>query len=189
MGKSYDQLTAAHRDFVEAQHLFFVATAPLAADGHVNLSPKGYDSFRVIDEHTVAYLDLTGSGVETIAHVRENGRITLMFCAFEGQPKIVRLQGRGEAVLPADDAFEALAARFPTLPGTRAVIVVHLDRISSSCGFSIPLYSYEGEREQLVEWAEKRGPEGVAEYHATRNAASIDGLPAVTPADVCPSTT
>jgi hypothetical protein len=187
MGKSYDHLPAVLRDFVEAQRMFFVATAPLAADGHVNLSPKAYDSFRVLDDHTVAYLDLTGSGIETVAHVQENQRITLMFCAFEGPPQIVRLQGRGEAVLPADDRFDELLALFPPLPGARSVIVVHLDRVATSCGFSIPHFAYQGERERLAQGLEKRGPEGVAVYQAAHNAVSIDGLPGVSAPDAVPS--
>lgn len=163
--------------FIARQHLFFVATAPLAADGHVNLSPKGLDTMRVIDECTAAYLDLTGSGVETIAHLRENGRITLMFCAFDGKPDIVRLQGRGEPVLPDDERFADLAARFPDLPGVRAVILVHVDRATSSCGYAVPLMSYEGDRDKLNEWADARGVNGLVAYRASKNAASIDGLP------------
>jgi hypothetical protein len=179
MSKTYDRLPDVLRDFVEAQHVFFVATAPLADDGHVNLSPKGYDSFRVVDEVTVAYLDLFGSGVETIAHVQENARITFMFCAFEGPPQIVRLQGRGEAVLPGDDRFGELAALFPALPGSRAIIVAHLERVSTSCGFSIPRYAYEGERTRLLDTAERKGPDWVASYVAERNRVSIDGLPGI----------
>lgn len=174
-------ITPELADFIGRQHLFFVATSPLAADGHVNLSPKGLDTMRVIDECTVAYLDLTGSGVETIAHLRENGRITLMFCAFEGKPNIVRLQGRGEPVLPDDDRFADLAARFPALAGLRAVILVHVDRASSSCGYAVPLMSYEGDRDKLNEWAEARGVDGLVAYRASKNAASIDGLPGLQP--------
>ena len=124
MGRTYDGIDVGLKHFLETQPVFFVATAPLSGDGLLNLSPKGLDSFRVLDPHTVAYLDLTGSGVETIAHLRENGRIVLMFCAFDGPPKIVRLHGRGEAVEPDDPRFPALAARFPTYLGTRSIIVV-----------------------------------------------------------------
>ena len=180
MGRTYDGVDAPVRDFVLAQHVFFVATAPLAADGHVNLSPKGLaGSFAVLDAHRVAYLDLTGSGVETIAHLRENGRITLMFCAFDGPPRIVRLQGRGRAVLPDDEEFRELVRCFPERLGTRSIIVVDVERIADSCGYAVPLYDYQRDREQLLEWAERRGPDGIAEYQAERNATSIDGLPAL----------
>jgi hypothetical protein len=168
-----DELTA----FLAAQHLFFVATAPAGAGGHVNLSPKGHDTFRILDPKAVAYLDLTGSGVETIAHLRENGRITLMFCAFSGPPKIVRLYGRGEAVLPDDERFGELAARFPPLDGVRSVIVVQLDRVASSCGYSVPQMTYERERDTLMKWVERKGPEGIAKYKQQKNAESIDHLP------------
>ena len=156
--------------------MFTVATAPLGADGHVNVSPKGLDSLRVVDELTVAYLDHTGSGAETIAHVRENGRITLMWQAFEGQPRIVRVHGRGE-VLGIDDP--RVAGLFEPVPGARAVIWVRADRVSDSCGYSVPLYGYVGQRTKLTEWAASRSPEAMQAYRATKNAASIDGLPAL----------
>jgi hypothetical protein len=165
--------------WIEAQHVFFVATAPSGAEGHVNLSPKGHDTFRILDERTVAYLDLTGSGVETIAHVTENGRITFMFCAFEGPPRIVRLYGRGEVLRPGDDRFDELAPLFPTLPGTRAVITARLDRLSSSCGYSIPFMDYVSEREKLIDWADRKQPDGIADYWVEKNSVSIDGLPGV----------
>ena len=179
MGRTWDAITPELRSFIERQHVFFVATAPLAADGHVNLSPKGYDTLRVLDDHRVAYLDLTGSGIETVAHVDENGRITLMFCAFEGPAQVVRLQGTGRALRPGTAAYDELAQLFPPLPGARAIVVVDVTRVSSSCGYSIPLMSYEGERTRLLEWADARGPAGVAAYHAEKNATSIDGLPAL----------
>jgi hypothetical protein len=165
------------REWIEAQHVFFVATAPLAADGHVNVSPKGGDTFRILDEHTIAYLDLTGSGVETIAHVVENGRVTVMFCAFEGRPKIVRLQGVGEVVRPGDGDFADLVSLFPDLPGTRSVIRVAIGRMASSCGFGVPLMTFSADRAEMREWAERKGPDGLVDYRATRNAESIDGLP------------
>lgn len=186
MGRSFDSLTPALADAVRAAPLFFVATAPLDADGHVNVSPKGGDTLRVLDERTVAYLDLTGSGVETIAHLRENGRITLMVCAFSGPPQIVRLYGRGEVVRPGDEGFEALAALFAELPGARAVIRLAVERVGSSCGYAVPLMRYEGERSRLIEWAEAKGPEGLVEYRAAKNGASIDGLPALEPDRVSP---
>ena len=179
MADSQPVLTAKLQTLVEAQHLFFVATAPSGIEGHVNLSPKGMDTFRVLDERTVAYLDLTGSGAETIAHLRQNGRITFMFCTFEGNPDIIRLYGQGRVITPTDPAFAELAARFPDLPGIRSVIVADLHRVSSSCGFGVPLFEFAGERTRLIEWAQARGSDGIAEYQASRNATSIDGLPAL----------
>jgi hypothetical protein len=179
VGRTYDSLPSALAEAVLAAPLFFVATAPLDGDGHVNLSPKGGDTLRVLDERTVAYLDLTGSGAETIAHLRENGRITLMVCAFEGPPQILRLYGRGATLLPGDERFEALIGRFPALPGVRSIVQVALERVSTSCGYAVPLLRYEGERRRLVDWAERKGPDGLAEYRAENNAASIDGLPAL----------
>jgi hypothetical protein len=177
MGRELEEITPELTEFLEAQPVFFVATAPESPNHHVNVSPKGLDSFRVLDAHTAAYLDLHGSGIETVAHVRENGRITLMFCAFSGRPQIIRLQGQG-TVVPADspDAVP-LRERFPSIPGARSVIVVDVNRISSSCGFGVPLMEYVGERTQLTDWAAKHGEDGLAEYRAKKNATSISGLP------------
>jgi hypothetical protein len=156
-----------------------VATAP-SAGGNVNVSPKGLDgSFAVLGPHEVAYLDLTGSGAETIAHLRDDGRICLMFCAFDGPPRIVRLHGRGEVVLPGHERFAVLAERFADLPGARSIVVVEVARVADSCGFSVPRMSFEGDRDQLVRWADNRGEEGLAAYRAEKNAVSIDGLPAL----------
>ncbi len=177
MARTFSSLDDSLCTFLRRQHLFFVATAPLAGDGHINLSPKGMDSLVVLDPNTVAYLDLTGSGAETIAHLRENGRIVLMFCAFEGAPKIVRLHGRGEAFEIGTAEFEALAPRFARLAGARSIIRIALDRISDSCGYGVPLYKLEGERRQLLDWAERKGEDGVAKYRRDNNAKSIDGLP------------
>ena len=177
MGKVFAELNDDLRAFIAEQHLFFVATAPLSADGHINLSPKGLDSFRILGPMTVAYLDLTGSGVETIAHLRENGRLTVMFCAFQGRPRIVRIQGRGRVVMPIDAEWAELSAGFLPMPGVRSVIVLEADRISDSCGYGVPLYEFAGHRKQLTEWAVKKGPDGVEEYKAKKNATSIDGLP------------
>ncbi len=180
MGKVHAALEGRLRDFVEAQQLYFVGTAPSGHGGHVNVSPKGHaDTFAVIDEHTVAYLDLTGSGAEGIAHIRDNGRVTVMFCAFDGPPDIVRLQGQGRVVVPGEPEWEALSARFPSRPGARAVIVVALDRISSSCAFAVPLYEYVGDRDLLDKYFDRKTPEQLEEYHRTKNAVSIDGLPAL----------
>jgi len=176
VGRDLDTITPRLRTWIEAQPMFFVGTAP-GEGGHVNVSPKGLDTFTVVDEHTVVYLDLTGSGVETIAHVRDNARITIMFCAFEGAPQIVRLQGRGRVVALTDPEAAPYLARFPDYPGARAVIVIELDRVATSCGYGVPLMRYEGERDRLVRWADAKGDEGIEEYQASKNAVSIDGLP------------
>jgi hypothetical protein len=167
------------RAFIEAQHLFFVATAPLDAKAHLNLSPKGLDSFRVLDATTVAYLDYVGSGAETIAHLRENGRIIFMFCAFQGPPNIVRLHGRGEVVEPQDAGFAALRAQFPPAPPTRAIIRVMVERVSTTCGFGVPRLTFAGDRDQLVKWSNRKGEDGLIDYQTLKNARSIDGLPAL----------
>ena len=180
MGKLLDALDPQLIEWIGRQHLFFVATAP-SDGGRVNLSPKGLDTLRVLDERTVCYLDLTGSGVETIAHVRDNGRITLMLCAFEGPPQILRLWGRGEVVTLDDPAFAAAAAGFPDLPGARAVITVRLDGVQTSCGYSVPKLAFVEDRHRLEQWADNRGPDGLVTYRAEKNAVSIDGLPALDP--------
>ena len=177
MGKVFAEIDDDLRTFIAKQQMFFVASAPLSADGHVNLSPKGLDTFRILGPTTVAYLDLTGSGVETIAHLRENGRLTVLFCAFAGRPRIVRLQGRGRVVTPEDGEWAKMSAHFPPMPGVRSVIVLEADRISDSCGYGVPLYEFTGHRKQLTEWAIKKGPDGVVEYQAKKNRESIDGLP------------
>jgi hypothetical protein len=182
MGKVHECITPKLRTWIEAQHLFFIATAPLDPDGHLNLSPRGTPgTFAVIDEHTAAWLDLTGSGVETIAHLRENGRIVVMFCALEGPPQIVRLHGRGRTVVPADPEWEALAPRFAAKRGARAIVVVDVSRVSDSCGFAIPRFEFVEERDLLDQWADNRGDESLVAYRETRNAQSIDGLPALSP--------
>src|SRR5690606_38523625 len=150
---------------------------PLDGDGLINCSPKGGDSFRILGDTEVAYLDYTGSGVETIAHLRENGRIVIMFCAFEGAPKILRLHGRGEVLFPGDDAFAALAERFPENLGTRAIIRVQVQRISDSCGFAVPLYEFKAPRDTLDRWAREQGTTGVRAYQRANNGRSLDGLP------------
>ncbi|HVX32384.1 MAG TPA: pyridoxamine 5'-phosphate oxidase family protein [Solirubrobacterales bacterium] len=189
MGKVYERIDEHQREWIGKRELFFVGTAPLAADGRVNVSPKGpIGTFRVLDDHTVAYLDMVGSGAETVAHLRENGRIVVMFCAFDGPPRILRLHGRGE-VVPADDPrFEGLCARADFEPShdveaaRRAVVVVAVERISDSCGYGVPLMSYEGERVHAEKWAEKKmrtgGEAAIVEYVEEKNAVSIDGLPA-----------
>jgi hypothetical protein len=163
--------------FIEAQRIFFVASAPLDSNGYVNLSPKGLDSFRILSPNTVAYLDFNGSGVESIAHLKENGRIVLMFCAFQGPPNIFRLYGHGRVVEPHDPQFAALAESFSDHENARSIIVVELTRITNSCGYGVPLFKYEGERQQLHAWARHRGPEGLKAYREQKNRRSIDGLP------------
>ncbi|HET7801012.1 MAG TPA: pyridoxamine 5'-phosphate oxidase family protein [Humibacillus xanthopallidus] len=178
--KLHETITDRLRAFIEKQHVFFVATAPLGADGRVNLSPKGLDgTFVVLDELTVAYLDLTGSGAETVAHLRENGRITLMFCAFEGPPNIVRLHGHGRYVALGEDDFDSLRGRFADHPGARGIVVVDVDRVSGSCGYAVPLMSHEGDRDLLTSWATNRGEAALETYREQKNATSIDGLPAL----------
>jgi len=189
MGKIFDRIDEHQRKWIARQPLFFVGTAPRADDGHVNVSPKGpIDTLRVLDDHTVAYLDIVGSGAETIAHLRENGRIVVMLCAFEGPPRILRLHGRGEVLLAGEPRFDELLERAgfaqPAVASSRrAVILVHVERIADSCGYGVPLMSFEGTRPHSDAWAEKRvrvhGPDGIAAYQAEKNAVSIDGLPAV----------
>jgi pyridoxamine 5'-phosphate oxidase-like protein len=176
MGKLYDSLDGV-RDFLLGQHVFFVATAPLSASGHVNLSPKGLDSFRILGQREVAYLDYPGSGVETIAHLGDNGRIALMFCAFDGSPKIVRLWGKGRAVEPGDPGFADSIRHFKPEALVRAVIHIEVERIADSCGYGVPRYEYVGDRQQLQLWSERKGEEGLRVYQRQKNVRSIDGLP------------
>jgi hypothetical protein len=159
------------------QPLFFVATAPSGGDGHVNCSPKGLDTLRILDPQRVAYLDLTGSGVETIAHLRDNGRITLMACAFSDAPRISRIYGTGTVHAIGSASFDELAAHFPDLPGARAVIDIAVDRVTTSCGYAVPLMDLVGDRDRLLEWSTAKGEAGLLEYRASKNAASIDALP------------
>lgn len=180
MGKIHDGLSDRLREFIAAQPVYFVATAP-ERGGHVNVSPKGYaDTFTVIDDTTVAYLDLHGSGSESIAHIRDNGRVTIMFCAFSGPPKVLRLYGTGRVVTPADNDYADLLKRFGPHPGVRAIIVVSCDRIADSCGFAVPLMEYAGDRPLLDEWATRKGVRGLRDYRVKHNRESIDGLPALT---------
>jgi hypothetical protein len=176
MGKLYDLIDVKLKTWLSKQKVFFVATAPLSANGHVNCSPKDGDSFRVIDERTVVYLDFTGSGVETIAHVKENERVVLMFCAFDGPPKIVRLHGHGEIIESDHEEFEQLRGSFHSTVGIRSFVRVHLTRISDSCGYGVPLYTFLGYRSHLEDWAEHKGEESLAEYRSKHNSRSIDQL-------------
>jgi hypothetical protein len=177
MGRIRAAIDEAAKNFIEAQHMFFVASAPLDANGHINLSPKGLDSFRILSESTVAYLDLTGSGIETVAHVKENGRIILMFCAFDGPPCILRLHGRARVIEPKDTEFEPLAAQFPQYDSVRSIIVVEITRVANTCGFGVPLMKHDANRPHMRDWAQRKGPAGLEAYRKEKNARSIDGLP------------
>ena len=189
MGKVFERLDERQREWIARQALFFVGTAPLAGDGHVNVSPKGpIGSLRVLDDHTVAYLDVVGSGAETIAHIRENGRVVVMLCAFEGPPRILRLHGTGEVVPATDERFSALLEQggyepFEVSESHRAIVVVHVTRVADSCGYGVPLMDYVGERPHQAASSAKRvrvhGPDAYVAYQREHNAASIDGLPAV----------
>ena len=188
MATVYDGIDAGMAAWSEQQPMFFVASAPLAADGLVNVSPKGgTGTFRVVDDHTFAYLDITGSGVETIAHLRENGRVCVMFCSFDRRPTIVRLHGTGHAVRCDDPGFDAALAGFGDAarlrrPYLRAVIVVDVTRVADSCGYAVPRMELRGERETLDRVWRTRDDERIATYHAQRNATSLDGLPGLAPA-------
>lgn len=178
MAKVFDALDEPLTEWITQQHVFFVATAPVEG-GHVSVSPKGHDTLRVLGPTTVAYLDLTGSGAETIAHTRQNGRITIMFCAFEGPPRILRLFGTGTAHPMGAERFEELRPWFPDLVGARSIITIDLDRVQTSCGYSIPFMEYREERPTLIQWAERKGDDGLAAYWDEKNVTSIDGLPAL----------
>jgi hypothetical protein len=185
VGQTFEKIPDGFARWFEAQPVFFVATAPADSEAHVNLSPRGLDTFRVLHPTRVAWLDLTGSGVETIAHLKAGGtaggRITLMFCAFDGKPKVVRLYGRGWVRELGDHSHDELRPHFPNLPGARAVVDVAVDRVSSSCGFGVPLMELVGPREQLVESAGRKGEAKMAAYRRRKNAESIDGLPGLEP--------
>src|SRR3954447_8775623 len=186
MAKVFDRIDEHLREWVAKQRLYFVGTAPLAGDGHVNVSPKGpIETLKVLDDHTVAYLDMVGSGAETIAHLRENGRIVVMLCAFEGPPRIVRLHGRGEVVHREDPEFAEVNQRsgFPEPVAQRSIVTVEVTRIADSCGYGVPLMSYEGIRPHQKLWADKKlrtgGDAALMDYQREKNSLSIDGLPAV----------
>jgi len=179
MSKEILELTPKLQHWIRKQKIFFVSTAPLSAEGHINCSPKGLDSLRILDNLTVAYQDFAGSGAETIAHLRENGRMVMMFCAFDGPPLIVRLHGRGRFVLPGDADFEMIAKHFPPKAGVRSFIVLHISRVADSCGYSVPMYTFEKDRDVLDKWVERKGENGIREYIQKKNLWSIDGLPAL----------
>lgn len=178
MGRSYESITDAMREFIEDQQMFFVATAP-SHGGRVNVSPKGYDSFRILGAQRVCYLDLTGSGAETIAHLRDNGRITFMFCAFEGKPNIVRLYGSGRHVRPGEPEFDQLVGAFPEHSGIRAIVIADIDRTSTSCGYSVPFMEYVDDRQRLEESLQAKDEGELKDYWKRKNTVSVDGLPAL----------
>ncbi len=175
MAKFYDALNDKLKAFIEAQHMFFVATAP--RQGRINLSPKGMGTFRVFDERCVGYLDLTGSGAETAAHLRENARLTIMFCSFSQESKILRLYGQGRVVRPGEPDWDRLHRHFGTVAGERQIMVLDVESLQTSCGFGVPLYEYQGQRPMLAQWTQNKGREGIERYWRERNAVSIDGLP------------
>lgn len=177
MGKVYDGIDESLASWISAQSLWFVATAPLAPDGHVNVSPRGHDTLSILGPRRVAWVDYTGSGVETIAHLRENGRICLMFASFDQRPRIVRLHGTGSVALPGQTIYQEVVADHPLHPSTRAVVVVDVHRVSDSCGYGVPVMELEGERDLLRLTAEKKGEQGMEAYRIERNRVSIDGLP------------
>jgi hypothetical protein len=177
MAKFSDAISDQHKKFIENQKMFFVATAPLAKSGHVNLSPKGLDCFRVLSSARVAYMDIIGSGNETSAHILENSRITFMFCAFDGPPNILRLYGNGKTVVPGDELWDELSLQFIIQPATRQIILADIFKVQTSCGFSVPLYEYAGERDHAKKWAEAKGKEGLEAYKMEKNLISLDGLP------------
>ncbi|MDQ6421750.1 pyridoxamine 5'-phosphate oxidase family protein [Paenibacillus sp. LHD-117] len=174
MGTAYESIRPEHEAFIREQYLFFVGTA--APDGHVNLSPKGHDVFRILSPNRVAYLDLTGSGNETSAHLTVADRITFMFVAFQGKPLILRFYGRGKVILPGSEQWEELAPLFELMPGHRQIIVADIDIAKTSCGFSVPFYSYDGERNTLLDWANNKGEEKLTEYRKLKNSTSMDGI-------------
>lgn len=177
MGKVFEAISEEMADFIRRQHVFFVASAPLAPDGHINVSPKGMDCLRILGSKRVGYVDLTGSGNETSAHLAENGRITFMFCAFEGPPNIVRLYGTGRVLLPGDAEWATLAPLFPQHLSTRQIIVAEIERVSSACGYTVPFMDYQGERETLTRYWQAKGATALTPYQRQKNACSIDGLP------------
>jgi len=175
MGKKFQQMTESHQSFIRQQKLFFAATA--TANSRINLSPKGIDTLRVLSENHVLWLNLTGSSNETAAHLLEDERMTLMFCSFEGSPLILRLYGQAKTIHPWEPEWDSLISQFPPLPGARQIIDMQVDLVHSSCGMAVPLFDYAGERELLLEWAEKKGEQGILDYQLKKNSLSLDGKP------------
>lgn len=180
MGKEYTEIGDRLQKWIGQQHVFFVATAPLSGDGLVNCSPKGLDSLRILNPNSLAYVDVGGSGIETVAHLKENGRIVIMMCAFHGPPKIFRFYGTGNVVEPHDARFTDLLARFPEQPSARNIIEVSVDRIIDSCGYGVPQYEFQEDRDSFDNYYSSKSDDFIAEYRKTNNAASLDGLPGLT---------
>jgi hypothetical protein len=178
MSKQHENIDSELAAWITQQRIFFVATAPISPNDHINTSPKGGEAFRILGPLEVAYQDYTGSGAETAAHLRENGRIVIMFCAFDGPPKIVRLHGHGTVITPSDERFAEFLSLFPANAGTRAFVHITVNRVSDSCGYSVPFFDFQGPRDTLDRWAANKGPEKLDAYRATTNQNSIDGLPA-----------
>jgi hypothetical protein len=177
MGKEYQEIDESMQRWIERQRLFFVSTAPLAEEGHINCSPKGLDSLKVLGSRQLVYADTGGSGIETLAHLKENGRIVVMLCAFEGPPKIFRFYGNGRPIEPRHTDFKALAAMFPNAPEIRNLIVIDIDRIRDACGYGVPLYEFKSERDSLKNWCDSKSQQEMLEYRIENNTQSIDGLP------------
>ena len=177
MGKEYQEITSDIERWLDRQRVYFVATAPLSGDGRINCSPKGMDSFRVRGPREIVYADIGGSGIETVAHLKENSRIVIMLCAFEGPPKIFRFYGQGRSVEPHDPEFESLMEAFTDLPTVRNIVVVDVDCIRDSCGYGVPLYEFRAERDSLRNWCNNKTPAELLEYRKQNNATSLDGLP------------
>ena len=177
MGKEYTEINPKLQTWIEQQHMFFVSTAPLAADGLLNCSPKGLDSLRVLGPHRMAYLDIGGSGIETVAHLKENGRIVIMMCAFSGPPKIYRFYGQGSVTEPQDDGFDEMLGTLPSLPAARNIIVIEVERIIDSCGYGVPLYDFQKDRDSLENYYGSKTEQEVSAYRRERNSSSLDGLP------------
>ena len=175
MSEFFTELNEQTEQFIAEQHMFFTASA--AEETRINLSPKGMDTFQVLDRNTVAYLDVTGSGNETAAHIRQDGRLTIMFCGFTAKPNILRLYGRGQVIGQRDSAWKEYRSHFEAFAGERQIIVLNIESVQTSCGYAVPHYEYRGDRDTLSKWAERKGPEGIAAYSKERNAVSIDGLP------------
>jgi len=180
MGKEYTEIDERIQAWMARQHIFFVATAPTAADGLVNCSPKGLDSLRILGPHELAYADTGGSGIETVAHLKDNGRITLMLCAFDGPPKIFRFYGRGTVVEPHQRGFEDLLGQFPTLPAARNIVRIDVERILDSCGYGVPLYDFRQHRDSLLNYFREQSADEIVAYRRKRNSVSLDGLPGLT---------
>ncbi len=176
MGKVFDHIPEAQIKFIQEQKMFFVATAPIHQDFHINVSPKGLDTFCVIHKNLVGYIDFVGSGNETSAHLLENGRITCMFCSFDKSPMILRLYGQGKVVLPHTEEWQTYAQHFKDYPHARQIILIDVNRVQTSCGYGIPIFEFKQDRTTLIDWAEKKGDLGLANYKEEKNSVSIDGL-------------